>query len=240
MISLFAKYKERLVQLPVNPEDINISGAANNNTSDTVGQGEINDLGFAKLKELTISSFFPKNYNGELYINTGGSFQDPDYYIKFFEDIKKAREPFRLIITDININMLVSIENFDYTYQYGTDDVDYSLELKEYKEHNIRVLKVANNTTTVVNTVSNNSNTNSNVQKVASASATNTNSNRPIEKSVPKTYTVQNGDTLWKIAQKYLGNGSRWNEIYTYNNNKSIIGGNPNLIRAGQVLAIPS
>lgn len=230
MISLFAKYKEKLVQLPVNPEDITISGGANNNTSDTVGQGEINDLGFAKLKELTISSFFPKNYNGELYINTGGSFEGPEYYIKFFEDIKNAREPFRLIITDIDINMLVSVESFEYTYQYGTDDVDYSLELKEYKEHNIRVLKATANSYSTVDSV----------QKVASASATNTNSNRSIEKSVPKTYTVQEGDSLWKIAQKYLGNGSRWNEIYTYNNNKSIIGGNPNLIKAGQVLAIPS
>lgn len=235
MISLFAKYKEKLVQLPVNPEDITISGAANNNTSDTVGQGQINDLGFPTLKELTISSFFPKNYNGELYINTGNSFQGPEYYIKFFEDIKKAREPFRLIITDIGINMLVSVEEFEYTYKYGTDDVDYQLELKEYKEHNIRVLKVAAKKVTVVDSVQTKT-----TQKVATASITNTNSNRPVEKSVPKTYTVQNGDSLWKIAQKYLGNGSRWNEIYTYNNNKSIIGGNPNLIRAGQVLSIPS
>lgn len=230
MISLFAKYKDRIVQLPVNPEDLTISGGVNNNTSDTVGQGEINDLGFSKLKELSISSFFPKNNNGELYINTGGSFQGPNYYIKFFEDIKTAREPFRLIVTEIDINMLVSIESFEYTYQYGTDDVDYSLELKEYKEHNVRVLKATTNGYTTADSV----------QKVASASITNTNSNRPIEKSIPKNYIVQNGDTLWKIAQKYLGDGSRWNEIYTYNNNKSIIGGNPNLIKAGQVLSIPS
>lgn len=230
MISLFAKYKGRLVQLPVNPEDLTINGGANNSTSDTVGQGEINDLGFSKLKELSISSFFPKNYNGELYINTGGGFQNPDFYIKFFEDIKTAREPFRLIITEVDINMLVSIESFEYTYQYGTEDVDYMLELKEYREHNIRVLKPTAKGFKAVDSV----------QKVATASITNTNSNRPIEKSVPKTYTVQNGDSLWKIAKKYLGDGGRWNEIYTYNNNKSIIGGNPNLIRAGQVLSIPS
>lgn len=230
MISLFAKYKERLVQLPVNPEDLTISGAASNDTSDTVGQGEINDLGFQRLKELTISSFFPKSYNGELYINTGGNFMDPQDYIKFFEDIKKAREPFRLIITDIDINMLVSIENFEYTYKYGTDDVDYELELKEYKEHNIRVLKPSAKNYTAMDST----------QKVATASITNTNSNRSVEKSVPKSYIVRQGDSLWKIAQKYLGDGSRWKEIYTYNNNKSIIGGNPNLIKPGQVLSIPS
>ena len=230
MISLFAKYKEKLVQLPVNPEDITISGSSSNDTTDTVGQGEISNIGFPGLKELTISSFFPKRYNGELYINTGGQFEEPEFYIKFFEDIKKDRKPFRLIITDLNINMLVSIESFSNTYAYGTDDVDYELELKEYKEHNIRILKATS--TGFVNVDS--------VQKVSSVTPTNTNSNRSVEKSIPKTYTVVSGDNLWTIAQRLLGDGSRWNEIYSYNNNKSIIGGNPNLIRPGQVLSIPS
>lgn len=244
MISLFAKYKEKLVQLPVNPEQISIAGSAKNNTSNTVGQGEINDLGFPGLKELSIGSFFPKTYNGELYINTGGGFQDPDYYIKFFEDIKTAREPFRLIVTDLDINMLVSIENFTYTYQYGTDDVYYSLELKEYREHNIKVLSVAKPTIAVNKVVDvGNTGTVGNAaapQKVSSTTTVNTNSNRPVEKSTVKSYTVQEGDSLWIIARKYLGDGSRWYEIYSYNNNKSIIGGNPNLIKAGMVLSIPS
>lgn len=230
MISLFVKYKERLVQLPVNPQDISIKGDVNNKASDTVGQGEINDLGFSKLKELSISSFFPKRYNGELYINTGGNFKEPSYYIKLFEEIKTAREPFRLIITDIDINMLVSIEAFEYGYMYGTDDVAFQIDLKEFKHHNIRVLKPTATGYTKIDST----------QKVATASITNTNSNRPIEKSIPKTYIVQEGDSLWKIAQKYLGDGGRWKEIYTYNNNKSIIGGNPSLIRPGQILSIPS
>lgn len=230
MISFFAKYNDRIVQLPVNPEDITISGSSSNDTTDTVGQGEISNIGFPGLKELTISSFFPKRYNGELYINTGGQFEEPEFYIKFFEDIKKDRKPFRLIITDLNINMLVSIESFSNTYAYGTDDVDYELELKEYKEHNIRILKATS--TGFVNVDS--------IQKVSSVTPTNTNSNRSVEKSTPKTYTVVSGDNLWTIAQRLLGDGSRWNEIYSYNNNRSIIGGNPNLIRPGQVLSIPS
>lgn len=231
MISFFAKYKDRIVQLPVNPEKIEVSGGSNNSTSDTVGQGQINDIGFANLKELSIESFFPKRDEGAMYINTSGDFRDPDFYIDFFEGIKKERKPFRLIITDIDVNMLVSIEDFKYSYQWGTDDVDYELSLKEYREHNVRILTPTSTGYALVD---------SSNRAVTAASPTFSNSNRAVEKSIPRSYTVVSGDSLWKIAQKFLGSGSRWNEIYTYNNNKSIIGGNPNLIYPGQVLSIPS
>lgn len=237
MISLFAKYNERIVQIPVNPESLTITGSANNKTTNIVNLGQINDLGFPELKELKIESFFP--FREAKYVNTNGSFQKPDFYIKFFNDIKKDRKPFRLIITDININMLVSIESFEYTYKYGTDDVDYKLDLKEYKTHNIRVLRPTN-TTNVINKNQQSAPVNRNQQSVAQASPTTTNSNRPVEKHIPRTYTVRKGDDLWTIAQRLLGRGSRWREIYTYNNNKKIIGGNPNLIRPGQVLSIPN
>ncbi len=50
------------------------------------------------------------------------------------------------------------------------------------------------------------------------------------------TYTVVPGDTLWGIAERFLGKGSRWREIYYAN--QSIIGANPNIIHAGQKLTI--
>ena len=49
-----------------------------------------------------------------------------------------------------------------------------------------------------------------------------------------KTYTVQAGDTLGKIAAKTLGSASRYMEIAEANNMD-----NPNNIRVGQVLNIP-
>ncbi len=49
-------------------------------------------------------------------------------------------------------------------------------------------------------------------------------------------YTVAKGDCLWKIAQKQLGSGARWTEIYAAN--KSSVR-DPNQIQIGQVLQIP-
>ena len=51
------------------------------------------------------------------------------------------------------------------------------------------------------------------------------------------TYTVKSGDCLWNIAKKYLGDGSRYTEIYNLNKDKIK---NPNLIYPNQVLTLPS
>jgi len=50
------------------------------------------------------------------------------------------------------------------------------------------------------------------------------------------TYTVAPGDSLWKIAQKHFGTGTRWGEIFEMN--REVIGANPSLLRIGQVLTI--
>ena len=52
-------------------------------------------------------------------------------------------------------------------------------------------------------------------------STTDTTQKRPTTSSSGKTYTVKKGDTLWAIAKKFYGNGSKWKTIY--NANKTII-----------------
>ena len=51
-----------------------------------------------------------------------------------------------------------------------------------------------------------------------------------------RTYTVQSGDTLGKIAQELYKDSSRWNEIYEANKDQIA---DPNVIEAGQKLVIP-
>lgn len=49
-------------------------------------------------------------------------------------------------------------------------------------------------------------------------------------------YTIQKGDTLWKIAQKELGGGHRWK--YLYELNKDVIK-DPNKLKPGKKIIIP-
>ncbi len=50
----------------------------------------------------------------------------------------------------------------------------------------------------------------------------------------PREYTVQRGEFLWKIAQRYYGNGYAWVKIAHANKLK-----NPSLIHAGNKLLLP-
>lgn len=54
-----------------------------------------------------------------------------------------------------------------------------------------------------------------------------------VHAAIQGTYTVQAGDTLWAIAEHYLGSGTRWEEIKELNGMKN------SLIVPGQVLQIP-
>lgn len=53
---------------------------------------------------------------------------------------------------------------------------------------------------------------------------------------IPKTYTVQPGDTLWGIAEKFYKNGFLWDRIYKANRDQIV---NPQIIQPLQVLTIP-
>ncbi|WP_244438532.1 LysM peptidoglycan-binding domain-containing protein, partial [Mycolicibacterium septicum] len=50
----------------------------------------------------------------------------------------------------------------------------------------------------------------------------------------PRTYTVVSGDTLWAIAERFYGDGNKYQQIADASGVA-----NPDLIHPGQVLTIP-
>lgn len=66
----------------------------------------------------------------------------------------------------------------------------------------------------------------------------------PSGPDTPDQYAVQDGDTLWSIAQTELGDGSRWQEIWQLNQGAGMPDGStfddPDVIVPGFVLQLPS
>ncbi len=56
------------------------------------------------------------------------------------------------------------------------------------------------------------------------------------DEAAANTYTVQPGDSLWKIAEAHYGNGTKYQAIFEANRD---ILDNPDLIKPGQVLKLP-
>ena len=50
------------------------------------------------------------------------------------------------------------------------------------------------------------------------------------------THEVERGETLWDLAERYLGGGLSWPELYA--DNQAQIGGDPDLIQPGQPLDV--
>lgn len=130
--------------------------------------------------------------------------------VALIEKWRKSKRPIRLIITDTPVNMACAIEGFEWGEKGGTRDVIYSLSLREY-----RFIQI---------------------QKVADPTPTGMSAPRPDEKAPPKSYTIKSGDNLWLIAKRLYGDGSKWKDLY--NQNKSIIGPDANLILPGQQLVV--
>ena len=55
--------------------------------------------------------------------------------------------------------------------------------------------------------------------------------------TIPETYTIQKGDTLWSISYRFYNNGKRWEDILEAN--KDLIP-SPEKLAAGTVIKIPS
>lgn len=144
-IKFFLEYNNQVVTLPVNPQSLQVISAGSNKTEEIVKLGEINLLKDIKLKTITIESFFPRSFNSSFLINALLSLE-PLYYINFINDIRNKKKPVRLVISDTNINMLVSIDDFEYGLDAGDIDINYKLTLKEYKVYGARqaTIKIEN------------------------------------------------------------------------------------------------
>ena len=195
-------------RLPVLPSEYTMTSG---NAVTTVNANEIGEIALfsgERLYSITLSSMFPnKVYPFCQYI----SLISPSKSVELIDEWRKGGTILRLIITDTKVNIPVIIEHFRWGERDGSRDIYYEIILREY-----RYLKAPTKKATII------------PKRPVPQSSTTTTQQR--------THTVVSGDTLWAIAVKYYGNGSKYTNIANANKDKVK---NPNLIYPGQVLVIP-
>lgn len=126
--------------LPVNPAEIKISENTNNSSVEVVKLGEVNQLGLRALTDFSFDSFFPKNTKAG-YVNKKCTKLSPQNWVKTIQKAKSGNKRVRVIGTDLGINILTTIESFEWGYQDSTLDVYFSISFKEYREYSAKYVK---------------------------------------------------------------------------------------------------
>jgi nucleoid-associated protein YgaU len=135
---------------------------------------------------------------------------DPWESVATIEKWMNSRRPMRLTITGTPINEAVTIRDFSYYEQGGSPgDLYFDISFKEYIFVQIRQVSELTDVP-----------------------------QRPDESTQATNYTVQDGDSLWSIAESQLDDGSRWQEIYDLN--ADTIGPDPSSFEAGITLVLPA
>ena len=218
MLELYLKENDsNVLRFPVTPSEVICETSANISTESINDLGNVSLFSGVELKSIPIDSFFPnKDYSFCTYNNI----EKPYELIRKLETWQNKGTKLRYIVSDGYTNIPVMINSLTYQEQDGTGDVYFSLSLIEYKE--IKLNK----------TTSNNSN------------STNNTTNRPTENAPKpsgenKTHKVVKGDSLWSIAQKYYGDGSKYTKIKEANKDKYTSLSKNNIIYTNMELVIP-
>lgn len=210
-MEIWLKQGRTSFRFAVLPSEYELTSESNHTQVVINSLGEINLLGKRKLKNISFSSFFPKQKYSFCEYTT---FPAPKESVQLIEKMKN-NGVLRLTMTGTPVNMDCTIESFAWGENDGTKDINFTLEFKEYR-------KVKVKTSTKKETVT---------KKVTPAAT-----QRPEKEVKSTTYTVVKGDNLSKIAKNLTGSSANWQAIYSQN--KGAIGGNPNLIYPGQQLVI--
>lgn len=213
------------VLYPVAPSKVQIKMGNNNKTITLINEGEVNVIKPTGLQDISFDLLLPNTqYPFAVYPN---GFQRAEYYINLLRALKNEGTKFQFILTRkmqggtnlFNTNITVTLEDVSFTDEAKEGyDIKASIKLKEWREYGTKTLKLASqNGNTATTTI--------NEERTPSANAPQTGQD----------YTVQKGDTLWKIAKRFYGNGAEYTKIVSANPSIS----NPNLIYPGQVFKIP-
>lgn len=212
-------------RFPMLPESIRLSAGSNFYSFQILGAGDVKIPSGEQLTGISWSGKLPgANRKNDPYIK---EWTDPKAIQSLWNTWQNQKKKLRLLATDTPINYDVFLNNFSIDYEGGYGDFEYSISFTQARELKVYVSGAGGTSAGTAATIQNKPQGQERPTKPASG-----------------TYTVVKGDCLWSIAQKMMGNGSRYPQLYEAN--KAVIDpinkqyGRPRYtIYAGQVLTIP-
>ncbi|MBD8499968.1 LysM peptidoglycan-binding domain-containing protein [Paenibacillus arenosi] len=221
---MFLKLEDKVLQIPVLPEKLEISSPGHNETVTVLGIGEINKLKRKGLREVSFESFFPAHYEpyvaGFLFerveaedsgeqvkqtkqassikpVYTDKTLPEPIRCIRTIQLFREVNRPIQFLLTgtDLDINIKMGIEELSYDERAGeVGDIYYRLKLKEWRPYSAKTLGL----------------TKDNKARAGAAK-------RPGSPSASKTHTVVRGESLWAICKKRYDDGGKYPQLYAKN-----------------------
>lgn len=218
------------VQLPIAPAELSTKINGRNETIVLMNEGEVNIIKRTGLTDIEFEVLLPNvKYPFAVYPN---GFQPATFYLQKLKDLMQGEKPFPFIVNRMlpngnllfDTDMIVSLENYEISESAEEGfDVNVKIELKQYQNYGNKKVSIKTSTK---------AKNGAGTTKTASKAVVE--QKRPTTgKETPKTHTVKSEETLWVIAKKYLGDGSKYTELAKINNIS-----NPNMIKAGQVIKL--
>ena len=183
---------------PALPEKVQGKYGAKYQSFDIISQGTVKVPKGTDVAEFTWDGvFFGESKRNEPIVKKN-SWKEPNECVKILNNFMKNETVLNLIVTETWINVDVTISSFQPRPVGAYGNVEYSITFVQKKPLQIYTtdeLKIA----------------------------------KFVKKTKPRndsggssggggsTYTVVSGDTLWGIASKKLGSGSKWTQIYDAN-----------------------
>lgn len=222
--AIFFDYDNKTYRLPVNPEQLDKESVQAISKYEILKLGQIAVPTHMELAEYTFEVEFP--HEAQHYVETAGEFRDADFYLKFFAEWRNKLVPVRFIASNgigDDINTLVLIESIKEVEKAGEEGDKYvDFKLLEYREFGKKSAAIEEIT-------SFSAGKSKAKKKKASKEITNPKSNGY--------HVVVSGDSLWSIAKKYYGDGSKCNIIFNANKDKIK---KPAMLSIGWKLRIPT
>ena len=206
------------LKLPFAPPSMTITSNGKNEVIDLLNGGEINILHDRALTEVSFTARFPmRNYpyvsgtalNFEAYWAAWRTYRDTQTPVLFV--VIRCTPAGRMTWSTVELMAIESLEISE-DWEEG-DDVLVDISLREYKNYGTKTANITMPSTTGA-TGTAEATVTATTTAATSAGNFGTRATQAIEQT---TYKVKSGDTLYDIAKKHFGDGSRWQEIYDAN-----------------------